>query len=66
MNKIAFLGSKEVGYSALNYLINNATTLNVEIVAVLSNDRKIHDTDKSILELASSNQSIFCLALIVF
>jgi len=56
MYKIAFLGSKEVGYSALEYLIANAIDLNINIVAVLTNDRKISDTDKSILELVSTHQ----------
>ena len=54
MNKIAFLGSKEVGYSALNYLINNALKLDVELVAVLSNDRKLNEDDKSVIQLAKS------------
>jgi methionyl-tRNA formyltransferase len=55
MNKIAFLGSKEVGYSALNYLIKNAVNLDVELVAVLSNDRKLNSTDKSVIQLAKSH-----------
>ena len=45
-----------MGYSALNFLIENSHQLAVEIVAVLSNDRKISETDKSILMLASANQ----------
>ena len=55
MNKIAFLGSKEVGYSALNYLINNANNLDVELVAVLSNDRKLNEDDKSVIQLAKTH-----------
>ncbi len=55
MNKIAFLGSKEVGYSALNYLLNNAVKLDIELVAVISNDRKLNSTDKSVIQLAKSN-----------
>jgi len=56
MNKIVFLGSKKVGFSALNYLIKNAGALNIHILAVLSNDRKINQSDDSVLELASKNK----------
>ena len=56
MNKIAFLGSKEVGYSALKYLIENANDLACEIIAVLSNDRKLNDNDHSVLDLAHANK----------
>ena len=56
MNKIAFLGSKEVGYSVLQFLIENTATFDIEIIAVISNDRKIYATDKSVLELASNHQ----------
>lgn len=56
MKKIAFLGSKEVGYSALNHLITHASTLDIELVAVLSNDRKLTESGNSILELANNYQ----------
>ena len=55
MIRVAFLGSKEVGYSTLNYLIQNAAILDIQLVAVLSNDRKIKAQDKSVLELAKSH-----------
>jgi methionyl-tRNA formyltransferase len=56
MKKIAFLGSKDVGYAALNYLIENADHLDIGLVAVLSNDRKSNPKDKSVLELAYTHQ----------
>lgn len=56
MKKIAFLGSKDVGYAALNYLIQNANRLDVDVVAVLSNDRRLNSNDKSVLELAYTHQ----------
>ena len=56
MKKIAFLGSKELGYNSLNYLILNSNSLQIELVAVLSNDRKLNCEDQSILELAKAHQ----------
>jgi methionyl-tRNA formyltransferase len=55
MNRVAFLGSKEVGYSALDFLIQKSTLLNLEIVAVLSNNRKINASEKSIIQLAENH-----------
>lgn len=59
MSKVAFLGSKEIGYYALNYLINNVKSLQIEIVAALSNDREIGDSNARISELAKENKIPF-------
>ena len=45
MKDIVFLGSKEVGYWCLSHLLENAGALGARVVAVLTNDRKIHSSD---------------------
>tara|TARA_R110002050_G_scaffold190268_2_gene324918 strand:- start:1852 stop:2673 length:822 start_codon:yes stop_codon:yes gene_type:complete len=54
--KVVFLGSKEVGYAAFKHLIDHAQELDIELVGVLSNDRKISATEPSILELAKTHE----------
>ncbi len=55
MKKIAFLGSKGIGFSSLKFLLDHTSMLDIEIVAVFSNDRKISKTDPSIMDLAKSH-----------
>ena len=55
MKKVVFLGSKEVGFAAFKHLIDFSTPLQIEVIGVLSNDRKISENSDSIIELANSN-----------
>lgn len=55
MQSVVFLGSKEVGYFALNYLIQNSSTLNIDVIAVFSNDRKISEDENSVVDLAKTH-----------
>ncbi len=55
MAKIAFLGSKEIGYQCLRFLIEKSQEFNITIVGVISNDRKLQDFDKSVIDLAKTN-----------
>ncbi|MGB0391332.1 MAG: formyltransferase family protein [Salibacteraceae bacterium] len=56
MKRIVFLGSKEVGFAAFKHLIDFSAPLHIEIIGVLSNDRKIADSSDSILELAANHK----------
>lgn len=49
---IAFLGSKPVGYCCFRYLIENAASLNVEIVGVLTQARKEFGSGNDLVTLA--------------
>lgn len=55
MKKVVFLGSKEVGYAAFKHLIDFSNALKIEVIGVLSNDRKISDKSESILDLAQQS-----------
>ena len=59
MKKIAFLGSKPIGYKCLDYLLKNAATLNCEVVAVLSNDNTRFGNEFSVKKLATDNNIKF-------
>lgn len=53
MKKIAFLGTKDIGYYCFEHLMLNVEKLNTEVVAVLTNERKsILGNDISIKNLA--------------
>ncbi len=53
MKKIAFLGTKDIGYYCFEHLLNNAGALNVKVSTVLTNERKsILGNDISIKKLA--------------
>lgn len=55
MKNVLFLGSKPIGYETLNYLINNASALDINIMGVLSNDNLRFGKDFSVRTLAESN-----------
>lgn len=55
MFKIVFLGSKPIGFKCLEFLINNADTLNINIVSVFTNDNKIFNSEMSVKSLAIKN-----------
>jgi methionyl-tRNA formyltransferase len=55
MKKIAFLGSKPIGYRCLSFLINNQNQLNCKVVAVFSNDNNRFGNDHSVIGLAKEN-----------
>ena len=52
MKKVAFLGSKPIGYKCLDYLIKNKESLNCEVVAVFSNDNLRFGREYSVKQLA--------------
>src|SRR5258706_3992593 len=53
MKKIAFLGTKDIGYFTLEHLLLNTEQLNAEVAAVLTNERSsILGNDISIKSLA--------------
>lgn len=51
IQNIIFLGSKEVGYAALTFLLKNASSLGIKVIGALTNDRSISDTQNSIKQL---------------
>ena len=53
MKRILFLGSKPIGYSCLNFLLQNSTKLNCKVVGILSNDNLRFDKSLSIKSLAN-------------
>jgi methionyl-tRNA formyltransferase len=55
MKKVIFLGSKEVGFAALHHLIEFSKPLGIEIIGLLSNDRKISENSDSLIDLANQN-----------
>lgn len=59
MKNVLFLGSKPIGYQTLNFLINNSKELNINIVAVLSNDNLRFGKDFSVRALADENNIPF-------
>jgi methionyl-tRNA formyltransferase len=52
MKRIAFLGSKAIGFECLQILLQQS---NIQITAVLSNDNTRFDATKSVLALAAEN-----------
>ncbi len=63
MKRIAFLGSKPIGYKCLEFLIKNKQQLNCEVVAVFSNDNPRFDAALSIKKLAEENSIPFGVTL---
>ena len=63
MKKIAFLGSKPIGYKCLEFLLKNKEQLNAQVVAVFSNDNPRFGTELSIKKLAESNNIPFGVTL---
>jgi methionyl-tRNA formyltransferase len=59
MKKIAFLGSKPIGYKCLDFLLTNQQKLNCKVVAVLSNDNVRFGAEHSVKQLATSNHIKF-------
>jgi methionyl-tRNA formyltransferase len=61
MKKIAFLGTKDIGYYCLEHLLLNAEKLDAEVVAVLTNERRsILGNDISINDLCKKfNAPVF-------
>lgn len=51
MKKILFLGSKPIGYKCLDFLLQNAATLQCEVAGVLSNENQRFDNLLSIRKL---------------
>ena len=49
--EIVFLGSKEIGYRCLEYLLRNSERLNAKVVAVLTNDRSLMGDGPGIKDL---------------
>lgn len=59
MKNVLFLGSKPIGYETLNYLITNASEMDINIVGVLSNDNLRFGKDFSVRALAEDNKILF-------
>lgn len=53
MKKVVFLGSKEVGASSLKYLIEQSNVFGIEVIGLLTNDRKITAQSDSITDVAN-------------
>lgn len=61
--KIAFLGSKPIGYACLGFLLENRENFNIEVVAVFSNDNVRFGEDCSVKKLANENGIYFGITL---
>ena len=59
MKKIIFLGSKHIGYTCLEFLINNKKKLNIDIVGFHTNLNTKYKNDKNIINLADKNNYIY-------
>jgi methionyl-tRNA formyltransferase len=59
MKKIAFLGSKPIGYKCLEYLINNQKSFNCEVVAIFSKEITSFENDLSIKKIAQENEIFY-------
>lgn len=56
MKKVVFLGSKEIGAYCLEALLSMASTADVEVIAVLTNNRSIGNSTKStVFSIAEEN-----------
>ena len=58
MIKIVFLGSKEVGAACFQHLLSQAKKLNIEVIGVLTNNRKLsaENNSTSVASLAEKHQ----------
>lgn len=54
MKKVIFLGSKPIGYECLNYLVENASSLDIELVGVLTKENNSFGKS-NIQELCKNN-----------
>lgn len=55
MKKIVFMGSRNIGYNCLKYLLENKDTLECEIVSVLTDINSNLESDKNVLSLAKES-----------
>lgn len=60
MKRVVFLGSKPIGFSCLEHLIQNQSNYNIEVIAVLTNSNNRFSNEHNIPALAEKNQ-IPCL-----
>jgi methionyl-tRNA formyltransferase len=51
MKRVIFLGSKPIGYDCLEFLLQNQSKFDIEIVGVLTNDNQRFSQEKSIVKL---------------
>lgn len=60
MNKqtVLFLGSKPIGYHCLAYLIQEQSSLNIDIIGLLSNDNSRFDSSLSLKQLAAQHAMV--------
>ena len=49
------MGTKEIGASCLSHLINSQQELEIDIIGVLTNDRKLGSDELSVSQLAVQN-----------
>ena len=49
------MGTKEIGASCLSHLINSQQELEIDIIGVLTNDRKLGSDELSVSQLAFQN-----------
>ncbi|HLY71166.1 MAG TPA: formyltransferase family protein [Puia sp.] len=61
--KIAFLGSKPIGYRCLEFLIDNQISLNCKVVAIFSKETTSFGNDLSIKKLAEENKIFYGTSL---
>ena len=66
MKKIAFFGSKPIGYYCLQYLMENAQSMGCQIVAILSNENSRFDSTLSLKKIAGDNNIFFGNNLVDF
>lgn len=55
MRRLIFLGSKEIGAHCLQTLLKNQESLDIEVTAVFSNNRKLQDNSITVGQLAADN-----------
>ena len=55
MKNILFLGSKPIGYKALEFLIINSNKINCRVVGVLSNDNNLFGNYFSVKKLSAQH-----------
>ena len=54
MKKIVYLGSKEIGFFGLKFLVDNEQSLNSQVIAILTNPQNSSDSNTNLSEFGKS------------
>ncbi len=63
MRKVVFMGSKQIGHSCLQHLIEQREALDIEMIAVFTNPKHIFGENAAIIELCNMHEIKMMLSL---